>query len=316
MLHLRAENLLACLRNVQNARRFLNCPPKCCARPAARCAAENAAKYSMPWRAWRRSRARSRPAKFFDLETRADSILQSPAPCRRRGAAAAARTLRPPASKSRGCRFWNGATANPAQAPLHRPMIQRGSGSADTSMEFTLPPGELDRIFVESKNGSAPPLATEARRDRGLQCLGAGCTGLRDDGVTGADAARRRRAASKFRKMSAATCSRSWSHLRRPESASEAIERPARRVRRRTRGSAAPPLRPSAARTRCAHVHVLAVGGACCGAAADRAGRAPKSRVAGSHAPLGGVLRALYSSWARRCRSPPIYPPISSGNGA
>jgi predicted Zn finger-like uncharacterized protein len=102
----------------------------------------------------------------IDLETRANSILESRAPPQApRAATKEPENLAPPGveiarlqilewSDSELSGEGNADTADDPEEP-----------SADTSMEFTLPPGELDRIFVESKARQrlAPPVPeTEA----------------------------------------------------------------------------------------------------------------------------------------------------------
>jgi len=89
----------------------------------------------------------------IDLETRADSILESPAPPSPRRAPPSAEDLAPPGIEIARLQIldWNENDDDDAAA----------SGSAgpapeqvdETSLEFTLPPGELDRIFVETKRG-------------------------------------------------------------------------------------------------------------------------------------------------------------------
>jgi predicted Zn finger-like uncharacterized protein len=88
----------------------------------------------------------------IDLEARADSILQSAPPLQPPPAAAKEpESLAPPGVEIARLQIleWSDTelsgegevdTADDTEEP-----------SADTSMEFTLPPGELDRIFVESK---------------------------------------------------------------------------------------------------------------------------------------------------------------------
>jgi predicted Zn finger-like uncharacterized protein len=102
----------------------------------------------------------------IDLETRADSILESAAPMQApRAAAKEPENLAPPGVEIARLQIldWsdselsgedNADTADTADDPEEP--------SADTSMEFTLPPGELDRIFVESKaRQRLPPLVPE-----------------------------------------------------------------------------------------------------------------------------------------------------------
>jgi predicted Zn finger-like uncharacterized protein len=102
----------------------------------------------------------------IDLETRADSILQSPPIQAPRAAAKEPENPAPPGVEIARLRIleWSDTElsgrgdADAAEATEADEEI-----SADTSMEFTLPPGELDRIFVESKaRQRLPPLGPEA----------------------------------------------------------------------------------------------------------------------------------------------------------
>jgi predicted Zn finger-like uncharacterized protein len=105
----------------------------------------------------------------FELETRADSILETPVPAPPRGAPEAAEDAVPPGVEIARLQIldWSEdelpAVAGPQRAetpggrnetPRERPPGSAGEDLFETSLEFTLPPGELDRIFVESK---APP---------------------------------------------------------------------------------------------------------------------------------------------------------------
>ncbi len=129
----------------------------------------------------------------IDLEFRADSILQSPAPM------TPARDEAPEATDSGAesefgplgvetARLqivdWDVSEPSAANPPESGELRSEeapaeeltsidpgdaslgGNSSGDTSMEFTLPPGELDRIFVESKKRAAadPPSARVAPR--------------------------------------------------------------------------------------------------------------------------------------------------------
>jgi predicted Zn finger-like uncharacterized protein len=89
----------------------------------------------------------------FDLETRADSILESPAPASPRRAPPSSEEFAPPGVEIARLQIldWNenDASAEPSAEPSDLATEQFG----ETSLEFTLPPGELDRIFVETKKG-------------------------------------------------------------------------------------------------------------------------------------------------------------------
>src|SRR5580692_8754138 len=99
----------------------------------------------------------------FDLETRADNILESPAPPSPQRAPPSSEDFAPPGVEISRLQIldWNESDASdgPATEPSDPPAEQGG----ESSLEFTLPPGELDRIFVETKRGArartppAPP---------------------------------------------------------------------------------------------------------------------------------------------------------------
>jgi predicted Zn finger-like uncharacterized protein len=106
----------------------------------------------------------------IELEFRADSILESPAPMTPAVPPATTREtaeeFAPPGVEIARLQVldWNESDAadDPADDPADEPGDEPGDGPADgdTSMEFTLPPGELDRIFVENKK-SAPRAAPQ-----------------------------------------------------------------------------------------------------------------------------------------------------------
>jgi predicted Zn finger-like uncharacterized protein len=89
----------------------------------------------------------------FDLETRADSILETPAPPPARRAPPSSEEFAPPGVEIARLQIldWNesDASAEPSAEPSDPATEQLG----ETSLEFTLPPGELDRIFIETKRG-------------------------------------------------------------------------------------------------------------------------------------------------------------------
>ena len=105
----------------------------------------------------------------IDLEFRADSILESPAPMTPpREAQTTAEDYAPPGVEIARLQIldWNenASPDDPAQIDA-APAEDVG----ETSLEFTLPPGELDRIFVETKKRvpkfsqpAAEPIAQEA----------------------------------------------------------------------------------------------------------------------------------------------------------
>ena len=92
----------------------------------------------------------------IDLEFRADSILQSPAPMTPPPKAeASSEDDAPPGAEIARLQIldWNENASSDVQIEIEdAPPEQVG----ETSLEFTLPPGELDRIFVESKKPKVP----------------------------------------------------------------------------------------------------------------------------------------------------------------
>ena len=99
----------------------------------------------------------------FDLETRADSILESPAPPTPRNAPANSDEFVSPGVEIARLQIldWNESEVSDTPAPAGEDADELG----ETSLEFTLPPGELDRIFIETKKGArgrVPPPGTPA----------------------------------------------------------------------------------------------------------------------------------------------------------
>jgi predicted Zn finger-like uncharacterized protein len=95
----------------------------------------------------------------IDLEFRADSILESPAP------------MTPPPKAEAGTEDnalpgaeiarlqildWNENASSDVQIEIEDAPDAPSEQVGETSLEFTLPPGELDRIFVESKKPKVP----------------------------------------------------------------------------------------------------------------------------------------------------------------
>jgi predicted Zn finger-like uncharacterized protein len=103
----------------------------------------------------------------FDLETRADSILESPAPPSPRRAPPSADEFAPPGVEIARLQIldWNENGA-PDAPPIPIEDLETEQ-PGETSLEFTLPPGELDRIFVETKRGvrARVPLAPPPESD-------------------------------------------------------------------------------------------------------------------------------------------------------
>lgn len=100
----------------------------------------------------------------YDLESRADSILRAPAPPNPAPEPDPAEDFGPPGVEIARLQIldWNESdTVEPSTEDL---APEDDETSSDPSMEFTLPPGELDRIFVESKKkqaAKAPPEESE-----------------------------------------------------------------------------------------------------------------------------------------------------------
>ncbi len=100
----------------------------------------------------------------IDLETRADSILESPAPPSSRRAPSDSDEFAPPGVEIARLQIldWNESDAPDTSAA--EPAEPASEQMGESSLEFTLPPGELDRIFVETKRGvraRMPPAALQ-----------------------------------------------------------------------------------------------------------------------------------------------------------
>ena len=95
----------------------------------------------------------------IDLETRADSILESPASAPASRPPDASENSVPPGVEVARLQIldWSEDELPPVQSVDQPGPAEEPAGEA--SLEFTLPPGELDRIFVESKKGVRPPPA-------------------------------------------------------------------------------------------------------------------------------------------------------------
>jgi predicted Zn finger-like uncharacterized protein len=92
----------------------------------------------------------------IDLEFRADSILESPAPMTPpREPQPSSEDFAPPGVEIARLQILDWNEDAPTDVPIE---IEDASSDevGETSLEFTLPPGELDRIFVESKKRAAP----------------------------------------------------------------------------------------------------------------------------------------------------------------
>jgi predicted Zn finger-like uncharacterized protein len=101
----------------------------------------------------------------IDLEARADSILESPAPPRPSPQAAnAPLDFANPGKEVAQLQILDWNDEELANLPGLIKGDPPSGASGEISMEFTLPPGELDRIFVESKTRKrlpVPPLPAE-----------------------------------------------------------------------------------------------------------------------------------------------------------
>jgi predicted Zn finger-like uncharacterized protein len=99
----------------------------------------------------------------IDLETRANSILETRAPMQApRTATKEPENLAPPGVEIARLQILEWSDSELSGEESADTADDPEEPSADTSMEFTLPPGELDRIFVESKaRQRLPPLAPE-----------------------------------------------------------------------------------------------------------------------------------------------------------
>jgi predicted Zn finger-like uncharacterized protein len=96
----------------------------------------------------------------IDLEFRADSILESPAPMTpSHEVQATTEDIAPPGAQIARLQIldWNENASPDVPAQIDdAPSEEVG----ETSLEFTLPPGELDRIFVETKKRVSRPQKT------------------------------------------------------------------------------------------------------------------------------------------------------------
>ncbi len=92
----------------------------------------------------------------FELETRADSILQSPAPPSSRRAQPSPEDSVPPGIEIARLQILDWNESDSPDAPAEPAEDPAAEALGETSLEFTLPPGELDRIFVETKKGVLP----------------------------------------------------------------------------------------------------------------------------------------------------------------
>jgi hypothetical protein len=98
----------------------------------------------------------------IELEFRADSILESPAPMTPATPPESAEEFAPPGVDIARLQVLDWNESDDADEPADEP------ADGDTSMEFTLPPGELDRIFVENKKSAPRPAPQEPSQEAAL----------------------------------------------------------------------------------------------------------------------------------------------------
>jgi len=100
----------------------------------------------------------------FDLETRADDILRSPAPPSPRRVQPSPEDFAPPGVEIARLQILDWDESETSDRPAAESSDPGTEQLGETSLEFTLPPGELDRIFVETKRGvraRTPPAAPQ-----------------------------------------------------------------------------------------------------------------------------------------------------------
>src|SRR5258708_8871286 len=106
-----------------------------------------------------------------ELETGAASILQSPPPPPSRRAQPSPEDSVPPGIEIARLQILDWNESDSPDAPAEPAEDPAAEAFGETSLEFTLPPGELDRIFVETKKGVLPrmprlPVANPPPSDR------------------------------------------------------------------------------------------------------------------------------------------------------
>jgi hypothetical protein len=89
----------------------------------------------------------------FELETRADDILGAPAPPPPPSAPPSPDDFVPAGVEIARLQILDWGESDASAAPAAVPSDAATQQLGESSLEFTLPPGELDRIFVETKKG-------------------------------------------------------------------------------------------------------------------------------------------------------------------
>src|SRR6202789_2377525 len=104
----------------------------------------------------------------FDSETRADNILGSPAPPSPR-APPSEEDFAPPGVEIARLQILDWDEHDESELPAAESDDPAAEQLGETSLEFTLPPGELDRIFVETKRGGVRPRMPPAQPQDGAE---------------------------------------------------------------------------------------------------------------------------------------------------
>jgi predicted Zn finger-like uncharacterized protein len=91
----------------------------------------------------------------YDLESRADSILREPSPPHPAPEPDNNDDFGTPGVEIARLQILDWNESDPEQPVTEDLDLEQGEPASDPSLEFTLPPGELDRIFVESRKKEA-----------------------------------------------------------------------------------------------------------------------------------------------------------------
>jgi predicted Zn finger-like uncharacterized protein len=234
----------------------------------------------------------------LDLEVRADNILGSPAPPTPRRAAPDPTNDEdaPPGVEIARLQIldWNEgdtrsstpaaeAAAAAAAAAAAQQVDAEDEVVGETSMEFTLPPGELDRIFVETKKGAVAKMPAQESGEE-IEVFNAAASAA-EPGLPIAPSAPGEVSEEVRREM--------LSGIEQPDDAAQAILQPkrrSRRVARRTSPFDLAPPEPSGARIKWLCAAIAA--GALLIAQMIHHNREWLS----ANTPLGAPLRAIYST--------------------